>query len=51
MIRKALELFTVDEILEMCNVDAEEALEYLINAGLLELPPFLEQEDLIDHDE
>lgn len=40
---------TLEDVLEACNMTPVEALEYLINAGLLELPPFMEDDDgLVD---
>ena len=39
---EALELFTIAEILEMCNLDEADALAFLRYSGLLEFPPFLE---------
>lgn len=45
---EALELFTIAEILEMCNLDEADALAFLRYSGLLEFPPFL---DLITHTE
>jgi len=40
---EALELFTIAEILEMCNLDEADALAFLRYAGLLEFPPFLQR--------
>ncbi len=38
-----LEAFTLEEILEMSNMTELEALTFLIDHGLIEVPPFLER--------
>ena len=40
-----LELYSLEEALEVCEVEPQEALEILHRLGYLKLPPFLEDVD------
>lgn len=42
-IQFALDLFTLEELLEMCNIDPLEVLTILVDEGYIEFPPFLKQ--------
>lgn len=44
-LEELLDLFTMDEILEMGDMTREEALEILIRFGGLRLPEFLDKSD------
>jgi len=40
-----LKEFTLEEVLEMCDITPEEVLEILVERGLIVLPPFFQQEE------
>lgn len=44
-IHDLLEIFTLEEIFEQCNVTPEEVLEFLVKESFIELPPYMENED------
>lgn len=44
-IEELLDLFTIDEILEMGDMPKEEAIEILVRFGGLRLPEFLDRAD------
>lgn len=49
-INQLLELFPIDEILEMCDITEEETLTILVVGGHIKLPPFISHStEELDH--
>ena len=44
-VRQLLDLYTLDEVFEVLDITPEEVIEHLLTAGLVVLPPFLEDTD------
>ena len=44
-IRELLELYTIEEALEVLEVTPYEVIEMLLRHGYAELPPFLQRDD------
>ena len=48
-IRELQELFSIEDILEMCDITEYDVLEILVMGGHIELPPFIQDIEINDN--